>query len=69
MRHCQGLQSRDAFMNGFTVQTTGYTQELDSQLLQSSEKNVLGQRKQKGTAHDPKHTTLSVKHVGGSVMA
>ncbi len=26
-------------------------------------------RRKKGTAHDPKHTTSSVKHGGGSVIA
>ena len=44
-----------------------WTDETKINSYQSNGKRRVWRRK--GTAHDPKHTTSSVKHVGGSVMA
>lgn len=44
-----------------------WTDETKINLYQSDGKRRVWRRK--GTAHDPKHTTSSVKHDGGSVMA
>uniref|UniRef100_A0A8C5Q2J1 Transposase Tc1-like domain-containing protein n=1 Tax=Leptobrachium leishanense TaxID=445787 RepID=A0A8C5Q2J1_9ANUR len=44
-----------------------WTDETKINLYQSDGKRKVWRRK--GTAHDPKHTTSSVKHGGGSVMA
>ena len=44
-----------------------WTDETKINLYQSDGKRKVLRRK--GTAHDPKHTTSSVKHGGGSVMA
>ena len=44
-----------------------WTDETKFNLHQNDGKRRVGRRK--GTAHDPKHTTSSVKHGGGSVMA